>query len=85
MKDRIKEGMDVVGFDGVQIGIVDGVEGDRIKLKKHDDGHGRHTEHHHYIGIEFVSSVTGHKVRLCSDADIVKLFEEEKSGRPANS
>ncbi len=26
--------MDVVGFDGLKIGIVDGVEGDRIKLKK---------------------------------------------------
>ncbi|WP_456853366.1 DUF2171 domain-containing protein [Bradyrhizobium sp. USDA 4501] len=81
-KHQIKEGMEVVGFDGVQIGVVDSIEGDRIRLKKSETGGGRHRRHHHYIGMDFVDSVTDHKVRLCSDADIVELFEEEKSGRP---
>lgn len=80
-KHQVKEGMIVVGFDGVQIGVVDGIEGDRIKLKKSESG-GCHKRHHHYIGMDFVDSVTDHGVRLCSDADIVELFEEEKSGRP---
>jgi len=79
-KHQIKEGMEVVGFDGVQIGVVDGIEGDRIKLKKIEGGH--HKRHHHYIGMDFVDSITEHRVRLCSDANIVELFEEEKSGRP---
>jgi len=82
MKYQIKEGMDVVGFDGVQIGVVDGIEGDRIKLKKSDSGGSHHKRHHHYIGMDFVDSVADQRVRLCSDANIVGLFEEEKSGRP---
>jgi hypothetical protein len=73
--------MAVVGFDGVQIGVVDGIEGDRIKLKKSESG-GHHKRHHHYIGMDFVDSVADQRVRLCSDANIVELFEEEKSGRP---
>ncbi|MCC8979041.1 DUF2171 domain-containing protein [Bradyrhizobium acaciae] len=81
-KHQIKEGMEVVGFDGVQIGVVDGVEGDRIKLKKSESGSHQHKRHHHYIGMDFVDSITDHKVRLCSDANIVEFFEEEKSGRP---
>ncbi|MDH2384118.1 DUF2171 domain-containing protein [Bradyrhizobium sp. CER78] len=78
---QIKEGMAVVGFDGVQIGVVDGIEGDRIKLKKSESS-GHHKRHHHYIGMDFVDSVVDQRVRLCSDANIVELFEEEKSGRP---
>ncbi|WP_426413233.1 DUF2171 domain-containing protein [Bradyrhizobium ganzhouense] len=80
MKGQIEEGMDVVGFDGVQIGVVDCIEGDRIKLKRHD-GSGGHKGHHDYIGIDLVDGIEGRKVRLCSDADIAKLFEERKSGR----
>ncbi|NEU95619.1 DUF2171 domain-containing protein [Bradyrhizobium uaiense] len=80
-KHEIKEGMEVVGFDGVKIGVVDGVEGDRIKLKK-SESDGYHKRHHHYIGMDFVDSITDQKVRLCSDANIVEFFEEEKSGRP---
>ncbi|MVT64907.1 DUF2171 domain-containing protein [Bradyrhizobium pachyrhizi] len=82
---QIKEGMEVVGFDGVQIGVVDGIDGDRIKLKKSEDGHHRHKGHHRYISMNFVDSVDECEVRLCSDADIVQLFEEEKSGRPVKS
>jgi hypothetical protein len=84
IKESIRENMEVIGFDGVHIGIVDCIEGDRIKLKKRDRGHGKHKEHHHYIGTDFVENIEDHKVRLCSDADIAVTFEEEKSGRPAD-
>ncbi|WP_308284885.1 DUF2171 domain-containing protein [Bradyrhizobium ivorense] len=47
-KHRIEEGMEVVGFDGVQIGVVDGIEGDRIKLKKSESGGSRHKRHHRH-------------------------------------
>ena len=83
MKDKIKKNMEVIGFDGVHIGTVDCIDGDRIELKKRDGGHGTHNGHHHYIAIDFVESIEGQKVRLCSDADIAVTFEEEKSGRPA--
>ncbi len=36
MKNQIKENMEVIGADGVHVGTVDRIEGDRIKLKKSD-------------------------------------------------
>ena len=41
----IKEQMTVVGADGVHIGTVDHLDGERIKLTKADSGDGKH----HYL------------------------------------
>ena len=38
---RIAEGMEVIGADGVHLGTVDRIEGDRIKLVRADSGAGR--------------------------------------------
>lgn len=81
MSDKIKEGMEVIGADGVHVGTVDRVEGNRIKLSKsHSFGH--HKGHHHYIELGFVAGVEGDKVRLSANADIAVTLEEEPSGRP---
>ena len=42
----IKEHAEVIGADGVHIGTVDRVEGNRIKLTKKDSGEGSHKGHH---------------------------------------
>jgi len=81
MKDKVKENMDVIGADGVHVGTVDRVEGNRIKLKK-SDSFGKHEGHHHYIEMGFVAGVEGNKVRLSANADIAVTLEEEPSGRP---
>lgn len=81
MKDQIKENMEVIGADGVHVGTVDHVEGDRIKLKK-SDSFGKHEGHHHYIEKGFVAGIEGNKVRLSANADIAVTLEEEPSGRP---
>lgn len=81
MAHDIKEGMEVIGADGVHVGTVDRLEGDRIKLGKHDS-HGDHAGHHHYISIGLVAGVEGDQVRLSANADVALSFEEEKSGRP---
>lgn len=60
---RIKEHMEVIGADGVHVGTVDKVEGDRIKLTKADSGEGHHKGHHHYINRGLVAGVEGDKVR----------------------
>jgi len=57
MKHKIEEGMDVIGADGVHVGTVDRVVGDRIKLKKRDAATGCTRGHHHYIEIGFVAGV----------------------------
>ena len=75
---RIKEHMEVIGADGVHIGTVDGVEGDRIKLIKADSG--SHRGHHHYISAGLVASIKGDKVRLSANGDAAVLLEEEEGG-----
>ena len=74
---RIQEHMDVIGADGVHVGTVDKVEGDRIKLTKKDSGQGSHEGHHHYISKGLIADVEGDKVRLSANADVAVTFEEE--------
>ena len=72
----IKEHMEVIGADGVHVGTVDHVDGDRIKLTKKDSGSG-HEGHHHYISGGLVAEVEGDKVRLSANGDVAVTFEEE--------
>jgi hypothetical protein len=77
----IREHMEVIGADGVHIGTVDRVEGNRIKLTKEDSGQGTHQGHHHYVSTALVAEVEGDKVRLSANADVAVSFEEEGDGR----
>jgi hypothetical protein len=77
----IKVHMKVIGADGVHIGTVDRVEGNRIKLTKQDSGQGTHQGHHHYISTALVAEVEGDKVRLSANADVAVSFEEEADGK----
>jgi hypothetical protein len=78
----IKEHMDVIGADGVHLGTVDRVEGDRIKLIRADSGVA-HEEHHHFLPSGLVADVEGDQVRLSANADVAaSLFEQEESGEP---
>ena len=78
-KEAIREHMEVIGADGVHLGTVDKVDGDRIKLTKADSGPGGHEGHHHYISLGLVADVEGDKVRLSANADVAVTFEEEES------
>lgn len=75
---EIKEHMEVIGADGVHIGTVDKVEGNRIKLTKKDSGEGAHKGHHHYIDRSLVAGVEGDKVRLAAAGAVAVTMEEEK-------
>ena len=76
----IKEHMEVIGADGVHVGTVDHMDGDRIKLTKKDSGEGSHEGHHHYISQGLIAGVEGDQVRLSANADVAITFEEEKQG-----
>jgi hypothetical protein len=78
--DRIREHMEVIGADGVHVGTVDHVEGDRIKLTRKDSGQGSHQGHHHYVSLGLVAAVEDDRVRLSANGDVAVLFEEEESG-----
>ena len=73
----IREHMEVIGADGVHVGTVDKIEGDRIKLTKADSGQGSHKGHHHFIATGLIAEVEGDKVRLSANADVAVSMEEE--------
>jgi hypothetical protein len=81
---QIREHMEVIGADGVHVGTVDHVDGDRIKLTKKDsaadveEGQGSHAGHHHYISKGLIAGVEGDTVRLSANADVAVQFEEEE-------
>ncbi|RYC31387.1 DUF2382 domain-containing protein [Lichenibacterium minor] len=61
---EIRNGMEVVGSDGIHVGTVDYMNGGRIKLKKADVAVGGE---HHYLTHDIVQSVAG-KVMLAVTA-----------------
>ena len=80
----IREDMVVIGADGARVGVVDKVEGERIKLTKADSSvqlegaeGGAHAGHHHYISLGLVAGVEGDQVRLSATAANAVNFEEE--------
>ena len=77
---QIKEHAEVIGADGVHVGTVDHVQGDRIKLTKKDSGEGSHEGHHHFISIGLVATVEGDVVRLSATGANAVTFEEEEAG-----
>ena len=74
---QIKEHAEVISADGVHVGTVDGVEGDRIKLTKKDNPAG-HQDHHHFIALALVASVDANRVRLSAKSD--EAFKSEQEG-----
>ena len=85
--NAIKEHMEVIGADGVHVGRVDHVDGERIKLTKADSGAqiegaegGEHAGHHHYVSLGLVADIEGNQVRLSATGANAVLFEEEEAG-----
>jgi hypothetical protein len=76
--EAVKEQMEVIGADGVHVGTVDRIDGDRIKLVKTDSGEGPHKGHRHFISRGLVAEVEGDKVRLSANGDVAVTFEEEE-------
>lgn len=73
---NVKEHMEVIGADGVHVGTVDKVEGNRIKLTKADSGQGGERGRHHYVGLNLVAEVEGEKVRLSANGDVAVSMEQ---------
>ena len=76
---QIQEHANVIGADGVHVGTVDHVQGDRIKLTKNDspsteDGQG---QKHHYISIGLVAEIEDGTVRLSATGANAVTLEED--------
>jgi len=76
-RSKIRDHMEVISSCGCHMGVVDRVEGERIKLTKDDP---QASEHHHYIPIDWVQRVDD-KVHLNTDAEETRReWEEEPVG-----
>ena len=71
---QIKEHANIIGADGVHVGTVDHVQGDRIKLTKGDSSDGAH----HFISMGLVAEVEDGTVRLSANADVAVTMEENE-------
>lgn len=76
----IRPNMTVVGADGVPVGVVDKVEGDRIRLTPASSGEGHHTGHSHYVRGNLVAEIHGNEVRLSANAAAALMFQQEQDG-----
>ena len=65
---QITEHMEVVGSDGLHVGTVDHLDGNRIKLTKNDAAAGGE---HHYLSPDQIASVD-EKVKLSMPAEEAK-------------
>lgn len=79
--DDVREHMQVIDAEGVRLGKVDKVEGDRIKLTRDSSGQGSHEGHHHFIPAGLIAEVEGEIVRLSARLDAIEsIFESEEGG-----
>ncbi|MHC5307293.1 DUF2171 domain-containing protein [Bartonella sp. LJL80] len=74
IQQQIGEHFEVIGADGVHVGTVDRVEGDRIKLTKTDNGQAQ--GEHRYIPLNLVADIENQKVRLSAKADVAVTLED---------
>ncbi len=71
---QIKEHADVIGADGVHIGTVDHVQGNRIKLTKKSST----DNHHHFITSDLIAEIEDGTVRLSANSDVAVTMEQSK-------
>lgn len=80
-QSQVRPDMEVVGADGVHVGIVDHIDENRIKLRRKDEAHGVETKHHRYISVNNIASTEGGKLWLSAEAALVPYLEEEDQSR----
>jgi hypothetical protein len=71
----IREEMEVVGSDGIRVGIVADADGNHIKLAPGSTYQAEQEGHEHYLPRTLVASVEGNQVRLSTKAEETTLVE----------
>ena len=75
----IREHMEVIGSDGTQVGTVDKVEGQTIKLAKNDP---QANGSHHWIPIDWVQTVDQHVHLSKSQDEVSRNWQTAAPGAP---
>lgn len=72
----IREGLKVIGSDGGDVGTVDALVGQLLKLKKNDPASGGT---HHFLDIGYIADIENETVKLLLTADDAKQRWSEES------
>ncbi len=72
--NQIHPNANIIGADGVHVGTVDHIEGQRIKLTKKDSSDDRH----HYIDGGLIADIENGTVRLSANADVAITLEDDR-------
>lgn len=72
---KIKNNARVIGADGSEVGTVDRVEADHIKLTRHSTSSDKHC----LVPLSLVADLDGDLVRLSVDASVALDFSEEEN------
>lgn len=73
---QIKEHMEVVGNDGAHVGIVDHLDGERLKLTHHDS---KAQGKHHFLPLTAIASVDEFVKLSMSASEAMAQWETEQS------
>ena len=73
---EIKGRMDIVGADGVLVGTVDRIDGDRLNLTRPANGRKPDDHRQHFLPTDLIASVTGNKVHLSANGNVATQFEK---------
>lgn len=79
---NIREGMPVVGADGVPVGKVAAFADGRIMLSP--SGEGSHADHSHYVPAGLVAFVKDGSIYLSANGANAALLDEEQDGTSAD-
>ncbi|HYZ62789.1 MAG TPA: DUF2171 domain-containing protein [Acetobacteraceae bacterium] len=71
---KIPPHAEVIGADGVHVGTLDHVDGNRLKLTKRDSIDGRH----HYVDAGLIADIEGDRIRLSANADVAVQLEDDQ-------
>lgn len=74
----IKEHMEIVAADGVHVGKVGCLEGDRIMLVMHDDEHGVRVDHNRYLPLTEVACLDAGRIWLVGRATEVQIVMQAR-------
>ena len=70
---QILPGAEIIGADGVHVGVVDHVDGERLKLTRMDSVDGRH----HFIDGGLIAAIDDGRVRLAANAAVAIMLEDD--------
>jgi hypothetical protein len=71
---QIPQHAPIIGADGAPIGVVDRIEGRRLKIRRE----GALTGKKHYVDAGLIAGLEDGAVRLSANADVVILLEDEE-------